>query len=70
MRKKLTAEDKRSIIIGGKVTPKVRKQVQYLADREAEKVSTYIAELIEQRIEQFTKDTKINWEEELNENEK
>ena len=62
MRAKLNPNDKRSIIIGIKVTPKTRKQVQYLAEREAEKMSTYIAKLVEQRIEQFTRDTKTDWE--------
>lgn len=70
MRPKLDPNEKRSVIIGVKVTPKVRKQIEYLAEREAVGMSTYIAELIEQRIEQFTKDTKTNWDEELKEEKK
>lgn len=65
MRRKLNYDEKRSVIIGVKVTPKVRKQIEYLSGREAESISTYIEKLIKQRIDQFTKDTKTDWDKEL-----
>lgn len=65
MRKKLDPKDKRSKIVGVKVTPLMNQQLEYMADAAGEEKSTYIYNLLKARIEQYTKDAKINWEEEL-----
>lgn len=65
MRQKLDATSKRKHIIGVKVDEITKKKIEYIADSNGEPTSTYLYNLINERIEQYTKDTKINWNEEI-----
>lgn len=67
MRKKLTAEDKRSIIIGIKVKPAIKEKLQWLSKRDATQMSTYVNNILERHVEQLTSIYKIDWDKELNE---
>lgn len=65
MRQKLEPGKKRDNIIGVKVDSKTRAQIDYIASANGDKTSTYIYDLIKRHIEDYTKMTKTNWENEL-----
>ena len=48
MRKKLAPEDKRSKILGIKVKEETKKQLNYIAKREGEPLSTHIDKIVEE----------------------
>lgn len=62
MRKKLSSEEKRSNIIGIKVKPETRQQLEWIAEREATKLSTYINGLLKDHVETYFKHAHINWD--------
>lgn len=66
MRPKIDEKIKRSIMIGVKVDKLTKEKIDYIADAAGEPTSTYVFNLITDCINQYTKMTKINWEEELN----
>lgn len=66
MRPKVDQEKKRGTMIGVKVDKLTKAKIDYIADAAGEPTSTYIFNLITEKINQYTKDTKIKWEEELN----
>lgn len=68
MMPKKPKDEKRSQMIGVKLDIVTRRKLQYLAESEGESISTFVFNLIQQQIEQYTKIRKINWEEELNDN--
>ena len=55
-------------MIGVKVDKITKAKIDYIADAAGEPTSTYVFNLITDCINQYTRMTKINWEEELNEN--
>lgn len=61
MRKKLAYEEKRSKIIGVKVKPETHAQLEWIAEREAVKLSTYIDEQLRIHIETYFKYNHIDW---------
>lgn len=67
MRKRLNAEEKRSVIIGIKVKKEIKEKIQYLSEVDDIGMSTYINKILENHIESITKLTPINWEEVLKE---
>ena len=52
MRRKMTETEKRSIIIGIKVKPETRSKIEWIANREATKLSTYLDELLKEHSQQ------------------
>lgn len=62
MRKKLPSDKKRRILIGCKVDEKTKKQIDYIAEANGDTTSTYIFNLISDHIAQYTKMTRINWD--------
>ena len=60
MRKKLPAEQKRSNIIGVKVQLQTRKQLEYIAKREAETLSTTIDKILRDYINNYFEIAKID----------
>lgn len=62
MRKKLSKSEKRSIIIGVKVKPETRSKIEWIANREATKLSTYLDDLVKEHIETYFKYNHIEWE--------
>lgn len=65
MRPKVKPEAKRDTMIGIKVNKETKEKIDYIADAAGEATSTYIFNLINEHIEQYSKMTKINWENEL-----
>lgn len=65
MRPKISDEKKRNTMIGVKVDKLTKAKIDYIADAAGEATSTYIFNLITDCINQYTKMTKIKWEEEL-----
>ena len=65
MRPKIDENTKRNIIIGVKADKTTKAKIDYIAAAAGEKTSTYIFNLIKTHIDQYTKMTKIKWEEEL-----
>ena len=65
MRKKLSQEKKRRVMIGVKVDETTKKKIELIADREATPTSTYIYELIKKHIDEYSKYARINWNEEI-----
>lgn len=65
MRPKISPEKKRNIMIGVKVDKLTKAKIDYIAEASGEPTSTYIFNLITDCINQYTKMTKIKWEEEL-----
>lgn len=63
MRKKLADGQKRSNIIGVKVKPETRQKLEYIARREATKLSSYIDELLNEHIKDYFSHAHINWDE-------
>ena len=68
MRPKVDKDKKRGTMIGVKVDKITKAKIDYIADAAGEPTSTYVFNLITDCINQYTRMTKINWEEELNEN--
>lgn len=62
MRRKMATEEKRSIIIGIKVKPETRKKIEWIANREATTLSTYLDEWLRDHIETYFKYNHINWD--------
>lgn len=62
MRKKLPPKEKRDKIIGIKVKEKTREQLEYIAKREGQTLSTYIDIVLRKNIEQYFEIQKINWD--------
>ena len=69
MRKKLDDQTKRNNYIGIKVKQETRKQLNYIANREAAPLSTLINTILNEYIENYFKIAKINWDN-LTDNEK
>lgn len=67
MRPKVEQEKKRGTMIGVKVDKTTKAKIDYIASAAGEPTSTFIFNLITDCITQYTKLTKINWEEELKE---
>lgn len=68
MRKKLDHATKRSQIIGIKVKPETQRKLKYLAEIQAEPLSTYINGILEEHIASTTKLHKLDWDEIWKEN--
>ena len=62
MRKKLPITEKRSKIIGIKVTQEVKDKLNYIANCEQETLSTLINRQLEDYIESYFKRFKLKWE--------
>lgn len=62
MRRKLPTNIKRRKMIGLKVDEKTKKQIDYIAKANGDTTSTYIFNLITEHITQYTKMTKIKWD--------
>lgn len=67
MRPKVSDKERRTIMLGVKVNPITKKQVEYMAKAQAEPVSTFIYNLIQAEIDKYTKITKIDWSKEFGE---
>lgn len=67
MRPRVNEREKRGTIIGIKADKQTKAKIDYIAKAAGETTSTYIFNLITQHIDQYTKMTKTNWAEELNE---
>ena len=65
MRPKVDESAKRGTIIGIKVDKATKAKIEYIAGADGTPVSTYLFNLITAHIEQYTKMTKTNWDEEL-----
>lgn len=65
MRPKVDAKVKRGTIIGIKADKTTKAKIDYIAAAAGEPTSTYLFNLITAHIEQYSKMTKINWDEEL-----
>lgn len=63
MRKKLEDSQKRSNIIGVKVKPETRQKLEYIAKREATRLSSYIDDLLTKHIKDYFSHAHINWDE-------
>ena len=66
MRPKVDEKVKRGTIIGIKVDKTTKAKIEYIAAADDTPVSTYLFNLITEHIDQYTKMTKTNWDEELN----
>lgn len=62
MRRKLAENEKRSNIIGVKVKPETRQKLEWIAKREATRLSSYIDELLRNHIETYFKYNHIEWD--------
>ncbi len=62
MRKKMSATEKRSVMIGVKVQPEIKEKLKYLAKREDKQLSTFINEILLKEIEETFKHAKIDWD--------
>lgn len=69
MRPKVDANAKRGTIIGIKADKTTKAKIDYIAAAAGEPTSTYLFNLITAHIEQYSKMTKINWDEELGQKE-
>lgn len=67
MRPKVSESTKRGTIIGIKADKLTKAKIDYIARAAGETTSTYLFNLMTQHIDQYTRMTKTNWEEELNE---
>ena len=67
MRPKVNESQKRGTIIGIKVDKATKAKIDYIAKADGETTSTYLFNLITQHIDQYTKMTKTNWNEEFKE---
>ena len=65
MRPKVKEENKRASIIGIKVDKLTKAKIEYIAKASGDPTSTYLFNLITDHIEQYTRMTKTNWDEEL-----
>lgn len=66
MRPRVDEKAKRGTIIGIKADKTTKAKIDYIAAAAGDKTSTYLFNLITAHIDQYTKMTKINWDEELN----
>ena len=62
MRRKLPTEIKRNSPIGIKVQNETRKQLDYIASREATTLSTLINNILVKYVEDYLKIAKIDWD--------
>ena len=62
MRKKLDEGQKRSNIIGVKVKPDTRQKLEYIARREATRLSSYIDDLLTKHIKDYFSHAHIDWD--------
>ena len=62
MRHKMGKDEKRSKQIGVKVQIQTRKQLEYIANREATTLSTLIDKILKDYINTYLSIAKINWE--------
>lgn len=62
MRHKMQIEEKRSKQIGVKVQIRTRKQLEYIAKREATTLSTLIDDILKGYINNYLRIAKIDWE--------
>lgn len=65
MMPKKPKNEKRSIIIGVKVDELTKKKIDYIADGDGVTTSTYLYNLINERIQQYTQMVKPDWDKEL-----
>lgn len=63
MRKRIPEDEKRNKIIGIKTTEEMKQQLQFISDREGRPVSSQIYYLLEEYINNYFAENKINWEE-------
>ena len=63
MRKPLSKTEKRGQIIGIKVKNETKEKIQYLSGMEDKPMSTFINDILEKYIDNYTKYHKINWNE-------
>lgn len=61
MRKRLNAEEKRSVIIGIKVKEETKEKIKYLSEVEDQGMSTYINKILEDHITERTRFGGIDW---------
>lgn len=66
MRPKVNESEKRGTIIGIKVDKLTKAKIDYIAKADGETTSTYLFNLITAHIDQYTRMTRTNWDEELN----
>lgn len=62
MRQKLPADKKRNSPIGIKVKTITREQLDYIAEREGDTLSTHIDKVLRNHIDQYFTTNKINWD--------
>ena len=62
MRRKMEKDEKRSKQIGVKVQIQTRKQLEFIANREATTLSTLIDKILKDYINTYLSIAKINWE--------
>lgn len=62
MRKRITAEEKRSEIIGVKVKTETKRKLKYIAKRDCTQLSTYIDTILVKHIDEYFNHAHINWE--------
>ena len=65
MMPKKPKNEKRSIIIGVKVDELTKKKIDYIAEGDGVTTSTYLYNLINERIQQYTQMVKPDWDKEL-----
>lgn len=65
MRPKVNEHEKRGTIIGIKVDKTTKAKIDYIAKADGETTSTYLFNLITAHIDQYTRISKIKWDEEL-----
>lgn len=65
MMPKKPEKEKRSHIIGVKVDELTKKKIDYIAEGDGVTTSTYLYNLINERIQQYTQMVKPNWDKEL-----
>lgn len=67
MRPRIDEKSKRGTIIGIKSDKTTKAKIDYIAGAAGEPTSTYLFNLITEHIDQYTRMTKIKWDEELDE---
>lgn len=67
MRPKVSESEKRGTIIGIKVDKLTKAKIDYIAKADGDTTSTYLFNLITAHIDQYTRMSKIKWDEELSE---
>lgn len=67
MRPKVSESEKRGTIIGIKVDKLTKAKIDYIAKADGDTTSTYLFNLITAHIDQYTRISKIKWDEELSE---